>query len=120
VALITRVLGTVPVGPYQRQAAIAAVHDEAPSAEDTDWPQILALYEVLQQVSPGPVVTLNRAVAVAMVTGRAPDSPCAGPSTRTTAWPAPTALTRCGDIRSSSPATRSPPGTATGGRRRRL
>jgi RNA polymerase sigma factor (sigma-70 family) len=69
VALITRTLGTGPVGTYQLQAAIAAVHDEAPSAEETDWPQILALYEVLEQVSPGPVVTLNRAVAVAMVDG---------------------------------------------------
>jgi RNA polymerase sigma factor (sigma-70 family) len=69
VALITRTLGTSPVGPYQLQAAIAAVHDEAPSAKDTDWPQILALYEVLERVSPGPVVTLNRAVAVAMVNG---------------------------------------------------
>ena len=63
-ALVGRTLGTGPVGPYQLQAAIAAVHDEAPSAEETDWPQILALYEVLEQVSPGPVVTLNRAVAV--------------------------------------------------------
>lgn len=69
VALLTRTLGTVPVGPYQLQAAIAAVHDEAPSAGETDWPQILALYEVLEQVSPSPVVTLNRAVAVAMVHG---------------------------------------------------
>jgi RNA polymerase sigma factor (sigma-70 family) len=69
VALLTRTLGMVPVGPYQLQAAIAAVHDEAPTAEETDWPQILALYEVLEQVSPGPVVTLNRAVAVAMVHG---------------------------------------------------
>ena len=68
-ALLTRTLGTAPIGPYQLQAAIAAVHDEAPSAEETDWPQILALYEVLEQVSPGPVVTLNRAVAVAMVDG---------------------------------------------------
>jgi RNA polymerase sigma factor (sigma-70 family) len=68
-ALVGRTLGTAPVGPYQLQAAIAAVHDEAPSAEETDWPQILALYEVLEQVSPGPVVTLNRAVAVAMVHG---------------------------------------------------
>ena len=51
------------------QAAIAAVHDEAPSAEDTDWPQILALYDVLDAIAPGPVVTLNRAVAVAMVDG---------------------------------------------------
>ena len=69
VALLTRTLGTAPVGPYQLQAAIAAVHDEAPSADETDWPQILALYEVLERVSPGPVVTLNRAVAVAMVNG---------------------------------------------------
>jgi predicted RNA polymerase sigma factor len=69
VALLTRTLGTGPIGPYQVQAAIAAVHDEAPSAEETDWPQILALYQVLERVSPGPVVTLNRAVAVAMVNG---------------------------------------------------
>jgi predicted RNA polymerase sigma factor len=69
VALVTRTLGTVPVGPYQLQAAIAAVHDEAPTAEETDWPQILALYEVLGQVAPGPVVTLSRAVALAMVYG---------------------------------------------------
>jgi RNA polymerase sigma factor (sigma-70 family) len=69
VELITRTLGSMTVGPYQLQAAIAAVHDEAPSAEATDWSQILALYEVLERVSPGPVVTLNRAVAVAMVDG---------------------------------------------------
>jgi RNA polymerase sigma factor (sigma-70 family) len=69
VALLTRTLGTVPVGPYQLQAAIAAVHDEAPTAGETDWPQILALYGVLEQISPSPVVTLNRAVAVAMVHG---------------------------------------------------
>jgi RNA polymerase sigma factor (sigma-70 family) len=69
VALITRTLGTAPIGPYQIQAAIAAVQDEAPSAEETDWPQIVALYEVLERVSPGSVVTLNRAVAVAMVDG---------------------------------------------------
>jgi len=69
VALLTRTLGKSPVGPYQLQAAIAAVHDEAPNAQATDWPQILALYEVLEHVSPGPVVSLNRAVAVAMVHG---------------------------------------------------
>jgi RNA polymerase sigma factor (sigma-70 family) len=69
VALLTQTLGTVPVGPYQMQAAIAAVHDEAPTAQDTDWPQILALYEVLEQIAPSAVVTLNRAVAVAMVNG---------------------------------------------------
>jgi RNA polymerase sigma factor (sigma-70 family) len=69
VALLSRTLGTAPLGPYQVQAAIAAVHDEAPRAEETDWPQILALYEVLERVSPGPMVTLNRAVALAMVHG---------------------------------------------------
>jgi RNA polymerase sigma factor (sigma-70 family) len=67
--LLTRTLGKTQLGPYQLQAAIAAVHDEAPTSADTDWPQILALYEVLERVSPGPVVTLNRAVAVAMVNG---------------------------------------------------
>jgi RNA polymerase sigma factor (sigma-70 family) len=69
VALLTRTLGSGPVGPYQLQAAIAAVHDESPSAEKTDWREILALYEVLEEVSPGPVVTLNKAVALAMVEG---------------------------------------------------
>jgi RNA polymerase sigma factor (sigma-70 family) len=69
VALISTTLGRGPLGPYQLQAAIAAVHDEAPSDAETDWPQILALYEVLAKFSPGPVVTLNRAVAVARVNG---------------------------------------------------
>ncbi|GAA4464949.1 sigma factor-like helix-turn-helix DNA-binding protein [Phytohabitans houttuyneae] len=69
VGLLTAVLGGGPVGPYQLQAAIAAVHDEAPTAAQTDWPQILALYDVLAHVSPGPLVTLSRAVAVAMVHG---------------------------------------------------
>ncbi|MDQ3714436.1 MAG: sigma-70 family RNA polymerase sigma factor [Actinomycetota bacterium] len=69
IALITRTLGGAPVGPYQVQAAIAAVHDEAPTDAGTDWPQILALYEVLERISPGPIVTLNRAVALATVDG---------------------------------------------------
>jgi predicted RNA polymerase sigma factor len=69
IALLTQTLGRSAAGPYQLQAAIAAVHDEAARAEDTDWPQILALYSVLEHVSPGPVVTLNRAVALAMVDG---------------------------------------------------
>jgi predicted RNA polymerase sigma factor len=68
-ALLTRTLGARRVGPYQLQAAIAAVHDEAPTAEETDWPQILVLYGILEQVQPGPAVTLNRAVALAMVEG---------------------------------------------------
>ncbi|MBX7268229.1 RNA polymerase sigma factor [Micromonospora sp. Llam7] len=71
VALVTRALPRGPVGPYQVQAAIAALHDEAPSAEATDWPQILALYEVLEGLSGSPVVALNRAVASAMVHGAA-------------------------------------------------
>lgn len=58
-------------GPYQLQAAIAAVHDEAARAEDTDWRQILGLYELLAALAPGPMVTLNRIVAVAMVRGPA-------------------------------------------------
>jgi RNA polymerase sigma factor (sigma-70 family) len=69
VRIISETLGRGSIGPYQLQAAIAAIHDEAPSADETDWPQILALYDVLEQVSPGPVVTLNRSVAVAMVDG---------------------------------------------------
>jgi RNA polymerase sigma factor (sigma-70 family) len=69
VGILSDTLGRGAIGPYQLQAAIAAIHDEAPSADETDWPQILALYDVLEQVSPGPVVTLNRAVAVAMVDG---------------------------------------------------
>ena len=68
-AILTQTLGTGPVGPYQLQAAIAALHDEAPTAEATDWPQILALYDVLTTVAPGPVVTLSRAVALAHVHG---------------------------------------------------
>jgi RNA polymerase sigma factor (sigma-70 family) len=69
VALISDSLRRTAVGPYQVQAAIAAVHNEAARAEDTDWPQILGLYDVLHRLSPGPMVTLNRIVAVAMVHG---------------------------------------------------
>jgi RNA polymerase sigma factor (sigma-70 family) len=69
VALVTEALARGQVGPYQVQAAIAAIHDEAEHMDATDWPQILALYELLEQLAPGPMVTLNRAVAVAMVHG---------------------------------------------------
>ncbi|MFJ9210504.1 RNA polymerase sigma factor [Streptomyces sp. NPDC102264] len=68
-ALLTVTLPKGPLGPYQVQAAVAAVHDEAATVEETDWPQILALYGVLEQLSASPVVSLNRAVAVAMVRG---------------------------------------------------
>jgi len=71
IALLSSVLGRRAAGPYQLQAAIAAVHSEASSHDQTDWPQILALYTVLEAVAPSPVVTLNRAVAVAMVNGPA-------------------------------------------------
>jgi RNA polymerase sigma factor (sigma-70 family) len=69
VALVTDALARAPIGPYQLQAAIAAVHDEAPTAADTDWRQILALYDLLERLAPNPMVTLNRAVAIAMVRG---------------------------------------------------
>jgi RNA polymerase sigma factor (sigma-70 family) len=69
VELLTAALSKGSVGLYQLQAAIAAVHDEAAHAEDTDWPQILALYELLKHVAPSPMVTLNHAIAAAMVHG---------------------------------------------------
>jgi RNA polymerase sigma factor (sigma-70 family) len=68
-ALISEALAGTRVGPYQVQAAIAAVHDEAASADDTDWPQIATLYALLDALAPGPMVTLNRIVAIAMVDG---------------------------------------------------
>ncbi len=69
VALVTAALAYGAPGPYQLQAAIAAVHDESPSGEATDWPQIVALYEVLMRLADNPVVALNHAVAVAMSQG---------------------------------------------------
>jgi len=69
--LLTAALSKGSVGLYQLQAAIAAVHDEAARSEDTDWPQILALYELLKRVSPSSLVTLNHAIAAAMVHGPA-------------------------------------------------
>ncbi|MFG3441361.1 RNA polymerase sigma factor [Nonomuraea sp. NPDC047897] len=71
VALVTGALSRGAVGPYQLQAAVAAVHDEAPSAADTDWPQILALYGLLERMSDNPMVSLNKAVAAAMTHGPA-------------------------------------------------
>lgn len=71
VALISATLPKGSVGPYQLQAAIAAVHDETARTEDTDWPQILALYELLKRMSDNPMVRLNHAVAAAMVHGPA-------------------------------------------------
>ena len=71
IALISATLPRGSVGPYQLQAAIAAVHDEAATAADTDWPQILALYTVLKRMSGNPMVALNHAIAAAMVNGPA-------------------------------------------------
>jgi len=68
-AMLAAAIGRGAVGEYQLQASIAAVHDRAARAEDTDWPQILALYELLDRMTGNPVVTLNRAVAAAMVHG---------------------------------------------------
>lgn len=69
IALLSAALSKGAVGPYQLQAAIAAVHDEAAQPEDTDWPQILALYDLLKRMSDNPMVRLNHAVAAAMVLG---------------------------------------------------
>ena len=69
VALVIGALSKGTIGAYQIQAAIAAVHDEAASAEDTDWPQILALYDLLKGMSGNPMVLLNQAIAAAMVHG---------------------------------------------------
>jgi predicted RNA polymerase sigma factor len=71
IELLTAALSKGSVGLYQLQAALAAIHDEAARAEDTDWPQILALYELLKRVSPSPMATLNHAIATAMVHGPA-------------------------------------------------
>jgi len=70
-ALLAETLPRGAVGPYQLQAAVAALHDEAPSAAQTDWPQILALYTVLARIDDNPMVALNQAIAVAMVEGPA-------------------------------------------------
>jgi predicted RNA polymerase sigma factor len=71
VALVTETLSRGSIGAYQLQAAIAALHDEAARAEETDWPQILALYGLLKRMSDNPMVTLNHAIAAAMVHGPA-------------------------------------------------
>lgn len=68
-ALITRAFSLGAVGPYQLQAAIAALHDEASSTETTDWPQIRTLYELLIQLQDSPLARLSHAIAVAMVDG---------------------------------------------------
>ena len=70
-AILDAAIARGAVGEYQLQAAIAALHDRAPTAAETDWPQILALYGLLERMTGSPIVTLNRAVATAMVDGPA-------------------------------------------------
>ena len=82
VAIISAALPKGAVGPYQLQAAIAAVHDEAGRADETDWPQILALYELLKRMSDNPMVRLNHAIAAAMVHGGQRVWNCWSPSMR--------------------------------------
>jgi RNA polymerase sigma factor (sigma-70 family) len=69
IALLSGTLPKGSVGPYQLQAAISAIHDEAARVADTDWPQILALYDLLRRMSDNPMVALNHAIAAAMVHG---------------------------------------------------
>jgi len=69
IALVSTALAGGEAGPYQLQAAIAAVHDEAATMADTDWPQILGLYDLLELIAPNPFTALSRAVALAMVHG---------------------------------------------------
>jgi RNA polymerase sigma-70 factor (ECF subfamily) len=69
VMLVEQALRLGHPGPYQIQAAIAAIHDQAPTAEETDWPQIAALYGGLLRINPSPIIQLNLAVAIAMADG---------------------------------------------------
>ncbi len=112
--LIAAVLPRGEVGPYQVQAAIAAVHDEAKTMDATDWPQILALYELLEELAPGPMVSLNRAVAVAMVAGPAPAWTCSPRWSPTGGWRAITGCTPPGRTCWRWPATPPARSPATG------
>jgi RNA polymerase sigma-70 factor (ECF subfamily) len=71
ITLVEQALASKRIGPYTLQAAIAAVHAEAPSAGETDWAQIIALYDLLLRAEASPIIELNRAVAVAMRDGPA-------------------------------------------------
>ena len=119
VALISATLPKGSVGPYQLQAAIAAVHDEAARAEDTDWPQILALYDLLRRMSDNPMVALNHAIAAAMVHGRRRAWNCWTPSRPTPASRIITAWTLFAPICWNSPETGRAPPAITGRRQAR-
>jgi predicted RNA polymerase sigma factor len=98
VALVEASLARGAVGPYQLQAAIAAVHDEAVRAEDTDWPQILALYGLLERMADNPMVRLNHAVALAMAQGPRVGLRQLAELEPTSVWPGITGWRRCGPI----------------------
>ncbi len=112
VALAVRAMTQGPAGDYQIQAAIAALHDEASSAADTDWPQILALYAILERLTGNPMVTLNLAVAAAKSRARRPGCACSSGwmngSLVITVW------TPCARICSSNWATQTLPSRITG------
>ena len=108
VALVSAALSSGSVGEYQLQAAIAALHDEAPRAEDTDWPQILALYGVLLRMSDNPMVALNHAIATAMVDGPRAGLALLESLDGTSGSPAAIGSTRCARICSSAPANGRP------------
>ena len=115
VALVETVLPAGPVGPYQLQAAIAAVHAEAARAEDTDWRQIATLYGMLADLAPGPMVTLNQAVAVGHVDGTR-SSPGDAGAARADPRPAITACTRSAPTSSTRPVARTRRARPSGGR----
>ena len=84
------------LGPYQLQAAIAATHADAATAEETNWAQVHAAYLILERIAPNPMVTLNRAVALAETEGPRPGWPCWPPWTATSGWPGTTGCCPCG------------------------
>lgn len=109
VALITETLPRGPVGPYQLQASIAAIHDEAAHMVATDWPQILALYELLEQIAPNPMVTLPRSLLRCCPAGHQPAG--VPPPQRSSRAAGPVELSRSlGVPRDSAVAIRSGPG----------
>ena len=119
VALISAALSKGSVGEYQLQAAIAAVHDEAARAEDTDWPQILALYAMLKRMTDNPLVALNHAIATAMVDGPTRGSNCLRRCRTTSGCGGTIGSTRCARICWSAPANAMPRWRCIGRRRRR-
>lgn len=113
VALISAVLPRGEPGPYQLQAAIAAIHDEAPSADQTDWPQILALYALLLQVSDGPMVHSATPSRRRWCTARGPAWTCSMRSTPMDGWPETTGRSPCARICWRRPETGPPHATPT-------